>query len=233
MRVFLISAVGALALAACSSGAAKPSGTTISPAGSTGATGNTTKTAAGSSGPAGLPSLAQLTSLTDYTYTAQADGHTMADGEVYSPTDYELTAPVKVVVIGSEEYLTYSNGWIRQSNTEPYSNSAYVTSAKGFLGDFKIAGITVKKSHCSQAGESGTQYAIYTSNDAAALLKEVFVGCVSNTNKALLSYEEGATGSEVAHISAGQLSSETMNFQVTGIGNVPKIAVPSPIVTLP
>jgi len=239
-------------LAACgSSGTPGPStagtaGSSKTPSSSSGSSGGTTTTTAPTPsstraptphatsvpGASELPTRAQLGSLTNYTYTYTINSVAMA-GKVHSRTDFQTTQPAVILHIDGVTYTNLATTWYRTAQPanvahEGYATSPYPGVIENFLGFLKVSGAAVTKgAACSEAGQAGTTFTIGSKELNSSVLSELATACIADHGGAMLAEGLGAQGSGVAN----STHTESFSFTIDSIGNVPAIAVPSPVKT--
>jgi hypothetical protein len=173
--------------------------------------------------------LAKLGNLTNYSAKLINNG-AVQTFRVHSPTDWEEFSgkpqPFGIDVNGSQYALVVSvsgasvkDSWKRIGPAQAYGLAVpYQGYARGFAGLTRVTGVKlVRGTTCHQAGIAGSWWR-FASAVKGAVYPHVSA-CIAVRSGWLLSYYEG-TGN------VGLPSSFSASFEITGVNNVPMIAVP-------
>jgi hypothetical protein len=183
---------------------------------------------AGSDSFAGL-NLTKLGSLTDYSAELVNNKVLTLTYRVHSPSDWEsfMGSPQPLAInIGTSKYArvpsvsgsTLSYSWQKIGAADPYLSSPYPSEVKGFIGLTHVTGATLEKEgSCVVAGISGHQFKLVAKGGSIFSLKTA--ACVADSSGALLSFDEGSSGTEGP-------TGYTSAFAITGVNNVGVITVP-------
>ncbi|NNN20814.1 MAG: hypothetical protein HKL80_02265 [Acidimicrobiales bacterium] len=128
-----------------------------------------------------------LASLTNYSYTNEINGVVAFQGEVHSPTDWEITSPATILYANTTSYTKLGNTWHpAKANSDAYEQASCEGTVETFLGLSKVYGASIPKAgSCSQAGQSGHIY-VFESNSSAPI-HALASACISGSSGSLLS----------------------------------------------
>lgn len=145
-------------------------------------------------------------------------------GEIHSNTNYEITlGTTHTFFIGGQAYEVLGSLAPQKVtlNQNYFQQQGILAAASAFVDLTKASGVTVKANgNCTVAGEAGESYT-ETTPSTQGIVNITQVGCVADSNGALLSFVQGTSGTA----SPGG-TAQRFNFEVTGVGNVPLIQLP-------
>lgn len=174
-----------------------------------------------------LPSLNRLTSLTNYSYTmtvGTGSASLTMTGQIHSQSNFEISlGTTHTYLINSQAYEVLGNLAPQKITLNPtyFQQQGIIAAANTFFDLTKASGVKVEPSgSCTIAGLKGTLYKETTPSNAG-IFKIAQVGCVANSGGALLSFNQGDSGS-AAPGGGGQ----KYFFEVTGVNNVSKFVTP-------
>ncbi len=164
-----------------------------------------------------------LGSLTNYSYTNEINGIVAFQGEVHSPTDWEITSPATILYVGTSSYTKLGNTWYpAKANADAYAQASYEGTVETFLGMSKVYGASIQKAgSCSQAGQSGHIY-VFQSHSGTAI-HALASACIADSSGVLLSYSLGVSSPDLS----GGGHSIADSFAINSIGNISEITPPS------
>ncbi|MHB8323975.1 MAG: hypothetical protein ACYDEA_08185 [Candidatus Dormibacteria bacterium] len=170
----------------------------------------------------------RLDSLANYSFTSTTgtgSAGLTTTGEIHSPKDFMVTAfgSAKTYFVGGQAYEVLGSLAAQKITLNPgyYQRLGEGEAAQMFAGLTHASGVkVVAHGGCTVAGISGTLYQEETPGNGG-LLTISQEGCVANRGGALLSFQEGASGS-AAPGSGGQY----FKFAVTAVGAVGPISAP-------
>lgn len=217
-----------ISLAACN-GTSSSTATTTSQSTSLSTTTNpsTTSSNNSASNATSVLSLSRLTSIKNYSFT-QVVGNGGASltmvGLIHSPTNFEISlGSTHTIFVGGQAYEVLGPLAPQKISIGPnyFQQQGIIEAANEFVDFTKAHGVTVEKTGtCTVANIPGTTYT-EASPSNVTILKIEQVACISNSNGALLSIVQQASGT-----ASPTGNGQRFNFQITGVNNVAPIALP-------
>ncbi|MHB1769728.1 MAG: hypothetical protein ACYCPH_01455 [Minisyncoccota bacterium] len=169
-------------------------------------------------------SLARLESLTNYSFTqvTNGGGRSMTiSGNVYDANNWEMTAPWKVIHIGTQTYTNLGKWYL--------SHQSYAPPLSGFAEQFwgMASNPTLRLREdggCHFANTAGHVWTVVSANGNAENIVPMSA-CIADQSGALLQSVAGLSNALSGNKNLGD------SFTITSIGTVQPIPAPSPVVS--